>query len=70
MKARIKYLGYIEAANGNKIKTTILAQGHIVKDNQLQLVISICGENYAIHQKDILKKTYVEDLEEINYASV
>ncbi len=68
MKARIKYHDYIES-NGKKIKTTIVAQGHIVKDNQLHLVISIHGMLYTIRQKDIIRKTYVEDLEEIKYVA-
>ncbi len=70
MKARIKYIGYIDNDKGQRIKTTILAQGHIIKQSQLQLVISINGTTSTIRQKNIIEKTYVEDLEEINYACV
>lgn len=70
MKARIKYLGYIDNSKGQRIKTKILAQGHIVKETQMQLVISICDTSYTIRKKDILQKSYVEDLEEISYASI
>ncbi len=69
MKARIKYLGYIDNDKGQRIKTTIISQCHIAKETKLQIVISINGTTSTIKKRDIIKRTDIEDLEEINYVA-
>lgn len=66
MKAWIKYNGYTI----DRVKTLIVVQGHIIKETQLQIVISVNDTPRTIRKKDIIRMHYEEDLEDIKYASV